>query len=75
VLTRDEYFASLARTRLGSGALITDELGRVLMVEPTYKNHLEVPRGAVEAGENARQHANVNAAKNSASGLRWAGCW
>ena len=24
-----------------------------MMVEPTYKNHLEVPGGAVEAGENA----------------------
>ncbi|MDF0532401.1 NUDIX hydrolase [Tsukamurella sp. 8F] len=49
----DDFYASLARTRLGAGALITDGDGRVLMVEPTYKQTWEIPGGAVERGEGA----------------------
>ena len=40
--------------RMGSGALIRDKLDRVLIVEPTYKDHWEVPGGAVEADESPR---------------------
>nr|WP_092545435.1 NUDIX hydrolase [Actinoplanes derwentensis]GID82390.1 hypothetical protein Ade03nite_13140 [Actinoplanes derwentensis] len=36
---------------MGAGVLLTDSLGRVLLVEPTYKPYWEVPGGAVEAGE------------------------
>ena len=39
---------------MGSGALIRDPLGRVLIVEPTYKEDWEVPGGAVEADESPR---------------------
>ena len=45
------YLASLARKRMGSAVLFTDPAGRVLLVEPTYKEHWEVPGGAVDADE------------------------
>lgn len=48
-----EFYANLARKRVGSGALITDPVGRVLLVEPTYKANWEVPGGAVENDETA----------------------
>ncbi|MEU4764429.1 NUDIX hydrolase [Actinosynnema sp. NPDC023794] len=38
-----------------SGALFLDELGRVLVVEPTYKDHWEIPGGVVEPGETPRE--------------------
>ena len=47
------FWAGLARKRIGAGALVTDPEGRVLMVEPTYKEHWEIPGGAAEAGETA----------------------
>ncbi|ROP37602.1 NUDIX domain-containing protein [Saccharothrix texasensis] len=38
-----------------SGALFLDALGRVLVVEPTYKDHWEIPGGVVEPGETPRE--------------------
>jgi 8-oxo-dGTP pyrophosphatase MutT (NUDIX family) len=46
-----DYTATLPRKRMGSGVLLTDAAGRVLLVEPTYKDYWEVPGGAVEADE------------------------
>lgn len=34
-----------------SGALFLDDTDRVLLVEPTYKEHWEIPGGTIEAGE------------------------
>ncbi len=48
-----EFWAALARVRTGAGALITDSEGRVLMVEPTYKENWEIPGGLVDSGETA----------------------
>jgi ADP-ribose pyrophosphatase YjhB (NUDIX family) len=48
-----DFYQQLPRKRIGAGALITDEDGRVLMVEPTYKEHWEIPGGVVERGETA----------------------
>lgn len=45
----------MARPRMASGALFFDEGGRVLLVEPTYKDYREVPGGYVEAGESPRE--------------------
>jgi 8-oxo-dGTP diphosphatase len=42
---------------MGAGALLTDERGRILLVEPTYKDYWEVPGGTVEADESP--HAAV----------------
>ncbi|MCU7726234.1 NUDIX hydrolase [Actinoplanes sp. KI2] len=36
---------------MGAGVLLTDDHGRVLLVEPTYKPDFEIPGGSVEAGE------------------------
>lgn len=38
-----------------SGALFRDERGRVLVVEPVYKDHWDIPGGMVEPGETPTQ--------------------
>jgi len=47
----DDFTATLPRKRMGAAALLTDDQGRVLLVEPTYKNYWEIPGGSVEADE------------------------
>jgi 8-oxo-dGTP pyrophosphatase MutT (NUDIX family) len=51
---RTAYYRDLPRSYLGASALVTDEAGNVLVVEPTYKPFWEVPGGMVEAGEDPR---------------------
>ncbi len=51
VLPPDQYVASLARKRMAAGALFRDETGSVLLVDPVYKDTLDLPGGAVEAEE------------------------
>lgn len=38
-----------------SGALVLDESGRVLLVEPNYKDYWEIPGGLIEVGETPAQ--------------------
>src|SRR5690242_14444372 len=45
------YVASVPRLRVGAGALLRDQEGRVLLVHPVYKDDWEIPGGIVEAGE------------------------
>lgn len=52
-MSEAEFYAKVPRKRVGAGVLITDPSGRVLMVEPTYKETWEVPGGVVEADESA----------------------
>ncbi|GGM96489.1 hypothetical protein GCM10011609_37820 [Lentzea pudingi] len=40
-----------SRAISAAGALFFDEAGRLLLVEPTYKPHWEIPGGAIEHGE------------------------
>jgi 8-oxo-dGTP diphosphatase len=47
----DDYTAALPAKRLGSAVLFTDPAGRVLLVEPTYKDYWEIPGGCVEVDE------------------------
>lgn len=47
----DVYVASLARKRMAAGALCRDEVGRVLLVDPVYRDTWDLPGGAVEAEE------------------------
>jgi 8-oxo-dGTP diphosphatase len=49
-VTKD-FTATLPRKRMGAGVLLSDADGRVLLVEPTYKDYWEIPGGAVEADE------------------------
>src|SRR4051812_19338603 len=46
-----EYTSTLPRKRMGSGVLFTNPDGRVLLVEPTYKDYWEIPGGTVGADE------------------------
>lgn len=50
-LTRKEYQQTLPRKRIAAGCLLFDELGRLLIVNPSYKNGWEIPGGAVETNE------------------------
>jgi hypothetical protein len=43
----EDYTATLPRKRMGAGLLLTDPSGRVLLVEPAYKDYWEIPGGAV----------------------------
>ena len=50
-LPPDQYVASLARKRMTATAFFRDEQGRVLLVNPVYKEPWDLPGGAVEAEE------------------------
>ncbi|MGH3974423.1 MAG: NUDIX domain-containing protein [Pseudonocardiaceae bacterium] len=51
-MTPDEqYFAGLNRKIMGAGVLFRDAVGRVLLVEPSYRPDWGIPGGAVEADE------------------------
>jgi 8-oxo-dGTP diphosphatase len=52
-----DYTATLPRKRMGAAVLLSDEAGRVLLVEPAYKPYWEIPGGAVEADESPRDAA------------------
>ncbi|MEU9483083.1 NUDIX hydrolase [Streptomyces decoyicus] len=54
-MSDNEHEAKMARPRMASGALFFDEQGRVMMLEPTYKDYWEIPGGYVETGESPRQ--------------------
>jgi len=47
----NDFTATLPRKRMGAGVLLSDDRGRVLLVEPTYKDYWELPGGAIEADE------------------------
>jgi 8-oxo-dGTP diphosphatase len=51
VLPPDRYVASLARKRMAATAFFRDGQGRVLLVNPVYKEKWDLPGGAVEAEE------------------------
>lgn len=49
--SRPTPYAELARVQMAAGLLFRDPIGRVLLVEPSYKPNWEIPGGAVEADE------------------------
>ncbi|MEM8863401.1 MAG: NUDIX hydrolase [Chloroflexota bacterium] len=49
-----EYQQTLPKKRMGSGALFFDGMGRLLLVEPSYKPTWEIPGGVVEAHESPK---------------------
>ena len=55
--TSGDYTATLPRKRMAAAVLFTDAVGRVLLVEPVYKDHWEIVGGCVDAGESPRQAA------------------
>jgi 8-oxo-dGTP diphosphatase len=44
-----------ARVLVAAGALFRDAAGRVLLVEPNYKDTWEIPGGVVDVGESPRE--------------------
>ncbi|WP_307792208.1 NUDIX hydrolase [Streptomyces verrucosisporus] len=50
-MSDNEHEAKMARPRMAAGALFFDDTDRVLLVEPTYKDYLDIPGGYVERGE------------------------
>ncbi|MGP3771819.1 NUDIX domain-containing protein [Streptomyces sp. SDT5-1] len=53
--TENEHEAKMARPRMASGALFFDAQGRVMLLEPTYKDYRDIPGGYVETGESPFQ--------------------
>lgn len=51
LLPFDEYMRSLNRKRMSAGVLFYDASGRVLLIEPSYKQHWDIPGGTVDADE------------------------
>ena len=46
-----KYQQTLPKKRMGSGALIFNQRGELLLLEPSYKPTWEIPGGVVEANE------------------------
>jgi 8-oxo-dGTP diphosphatase len=46
-----------SRCYVAAGVLFYDEAGRILLVQPTYKDHWDIPGGYVETGETPAQAA------------------
>jgi 8-oxo-dGTP diphosphatase len=44
----------MATPRVAAGALFLDDVGRILLVKPTYKPYWDIPGGYVEPGESPR---------------------
>ncbi|WP_283138823.1 NUDIX domain-containing protein [Rhizohabitans arisaemae] len=47
----DAQTPPMAHARAAAGALFFDDRGRVLLLQPAYKEHLDIPGGYVEPGE------------------------
>jgi 8-oxo-dGTP diphosphatase len=56
-MTAPDFTATLPTKRTAAGLLFTDPAGRVLLVEPTYKDVWEIPGGSVERDESPRAAA------------------
>lgn len=53
----ERFFRELPKKRMGSGALLFDDLGRLLILRTTYRQHWEIPGGIVERDESPRDAA------------------
>lgn len=63
LLDRKEYQQTLPSKRMSAGLLLFDADGRLLVVEPVYKETWEIPGGVVEANESPRQAARREVAE------------
>jgi 8-oxo-dGTP diphosphatase len=46
-----------SRAYVAAGVLFFDEAGRIMLVQPTYKDHWDIPGGYLETGETPAQAA------------------
>lgn len=51
------YYRSLPKKRMGSGVIIRNTKGEILILKTTYKKHWEIPGGVVEENESPKQTA------------------
>ena len=56
-----EYYKSLPRKRMGSGMIIRNSKGEMLVLKTTYKDNWEIPGGVVEEKESPVQTAEREA--------------
>jgi ADP-ribose pyrophosphatase YjhB (NUDIX family) len=75
VLPPDQYVASLARKRMAASALFRDGTGRVLLVDPTYKETWDLPGGAVEAEESPHAACRREVSEELGLNRPRAVCW
>lgn len=74
-----EYDMGLPRKRVAAGVLFFDEAGRVLLVDPVYKDPWEIPGGAVEPDESpllgacreVKEELGISPAIGRLLGLDW----
>lgn len=59
--------ARQARKRVATDVLLKDPDGRVLLVNPTYKAHWDLPGGMAEANEAPLPRPPASCARNSTS--------
>ncbi|EKE16421.1 MAG: NUDIX hydrolase [uncultured bacterium] len=52
-----EYIKNLPAKRMASGVVVFNNVGEILLVKPTYKNHWSVPGGVIDKDESPRDAA------------------
>lgn len=57
LLPEPAYFASLPKAIMSGAVILRDEHGRLLVEQPNYKDHLLLPGGSVDPGEDPRECA------------------
>jgi 8-oxo-dGTP pyrophosphatase MutT (NUDIX family) len=55
MMDRKSFQETLPRKRISAGCLLFDKKGRLLVVNPTYKETWEIPGGVVEKNESPRE--------------------
>lgn len=56
-MNKQNYYKSLPRKRMGSGVIVRNKKGEILVLKTNYKNHWEIPGGVVEKNESPKQTA------------------
>jgi 8-oxo-dGTP diphosphatase len=51
----NEYYKNLPKKRMGAGAMFFNNIGEILIVKPTYKDHWSLPGGVVDENESPKQ--------------------
>ena len=70
VLPFPEYLAGLQVIRASAACLVRNAAGDVLVVRPTYKQHWELPGGAIEPGESPQAAAARETAEETGRRVR-----
>jgi ADP-ribose pyrophosphatase YjhB (NUDIX family) len=55
MMEKKAYQETLPKKRISAGCLFFDDRGRLLVVNPTYKDTWEIPGGVVEENESPRE--------------------